>query len=59
MYAFLQLITDGSPNKHPGKKTKQGRKRRECQQIPAKKQYVNNFWIRIVKENGVPKLTSF
>ena len=42
-YVFLQLITDGSPNKH--QKKNKGRKRTGCQRIPAKKQYVNNFWI--------------
>ena len=42
-YVFLQLITDGNPNKH---QKKQGE---EEKRMPAdtckKKQYVNNFWI--------------
>ena len=47
MYVFLQLITDGSPNKHL--KKNKGKKKRKCQRIRSKKQYVNNFWIRIVR----------
>ena len=59
MYGFLQLIIDGSPNKHPGKKEKQGEKEKRIQAKTQKKQYVFYFWIRIVERNRFPELTSF
>ena len=37
MYGFLQLIIDGSPNKHPGKKEKQGEKEKRIQAKTQKK----------------------
>ena len=35
------------------------RKRRDCKRAPAKEQYLNYFWVRIVERNGFPKLNSF
>ena len=37
LYGFLQLITDGSPNKHPEKKEKQGEKEKRIQANTLKK----------------------
>ena len=59
MYGFLQLIADGSPNKHQRKKKSKGRNRREYKRTPSRKHSVNNFWIRIVERNRLPELTSF
>ena len=59
MYGFLQLIADGSPNKHQRKKKSKGRNRREYKRTPSRKHSVNNFWIRIVERNRFPELTSF
>ena len=59
MSGFLQLIADGSPNKHQRKKKSKGRNRREYKRTPSRKHSVNNFWIRIVERNRFPELTSF
>ena len=59
MSGFLQLIADGSPNKHQRKKKGKGRNRREYKRTPSRKHSVNNFWIRIVERNRFPDLTSF
>jgi hypothetical protein len=57
MYGFLQLISDGSPNKE---KEKQGEEEKRIQaNTLKKKKYVNYFWVRIVERNRFPELTSF
>ena len=57
MYGFLQLITDGRPNKHP--RRRKDRKRRECKRTHSKTKYLNNFWIRILERNGFPQVDQF
>ena len=37
MYGFLQLITDGSPNKHPREKEQQGEEEKRIQANTLKK----------------------
>ena len=49
MYGFLQLIADGNPNKE----------KERTQAGPAKEQYVNNFWTRIMHTQGTYHLSSF
>ena len=54
MYVFLQLITDGSPNKHPRKGEEEN-----ASGYLQKKQYVNNFWIRIVNRKWGSQIDKF
>ena len=59
MYVFLQLITDGSLNKHPRKKKKQGEEEENASGYLQKNNTSITFGSELWKENGVPKLTSF
>jgi len=54
MYGFLQLITDGNPNKHPRKTKNKGTKRRKYKRTPSKKNTSITFGSELEMEMGFP-----
>ena len=62
MYGFLQLIADGSPNKHQRKKKSKGRNRnrREYKRTPLKKKNASRtFGSQLWYEKGISQIDQF